>query len=146
MHIMDYNDHKYLHTYVRTCVLLFEHTYNLSDDSDDNEHDATPLIKPASDPDISTALMTTTTTGSNKCGMKWLQHKAMNFFKAFCIPGVVVVRYGCFFMYLLVLYCIMIIIHIFMIAQRVLIPVVCLLLCVFESCELCFLLLVTLLS
>lgn len=59
-------------------------------DSEDNEHDATPLIKP-----VSTTLMTSTTTGSNKYGMKWLQHKALNFFKAFCIPGVVVVSYGC---------------------------------------------------
>ena len=71
-------------TYIRTYVQIFAY---ISDDSDNNVNDATPLIKPASDPDISTTLMTTTTT-------KWLQHKATNFFKAFCIPGVVVVRYG----------------------------------------------------
>ena len=82
-------------------VRMYIRTYVCTNLSDDNEHDATPLIKPASDPDIS-ATVTTTTTGSNKYGMKWLKHKAMNFCKAFCIPGVVVVRYGCVFMYLLV--------------------------------------------
>ena len=95
-------------------MYLLLYTY-LSDDSVDNEHDATPLIKPVSNPDISTTLMATTTTGSNKHGIKWLQHKVVKFFKAFCIPGVMVVRYGmCFLMYvctyLLMLYHIMIII------------------------------------
>ena len=77
-------------TYVRTYMCTY--LCILSDDSDDNETDVTPLIKPTSDPYTSTTLMTT--GSSSKHGMKWLQHKSMTFYKAFCIPGVVVVSYG----------------------------------------------------
>lgn len=69
----------------------------IADDSGDNEHEATPLIKPTSDPDISTSsvnmmMKTTINSYSIKNSKKWMQHKIFNFFKAFCIPGVIVVR------------------------------------------------------
>ena len=70
---------------------MYHHYMHASDGSDDDDHEATPLIKPTSDPDLSKAMTATATTG-NRSSMKWLQHKAMNFFKAFCIPGVAVVR------------------------------------------------------
>ena len=76
---------------VRTYVILYTYLH-ASDGSDDDDDEATPLIKPTNDPDISKALTATATTG-NRNSTKWLQHKAINFFKAFCIPGVVVVRY-----------------------------------------------------
>ena len=65
---------------------IFKYLLHFLDDSDDNEYETTPLIKPTSDPDISKTPMTT-----NRNSMEWLQHKAVNYFKAFCIPGVIVV-------------------------------------------------------
>lgn len=154
------NEYTYIAT---TCTSL----HTCSDDSDDNEHETTPLIKPTSDPDISSDdLMMTTITGNNKNSIKWLQSKATNFFKAFCIPGVIVVRYVVWMCFnLLVALCsinmdvlyaqyiyvyrhLIIIVQLFSIAKynSILISLVCLLLCLPETCELFLLLLATILS
>ena len=61
----------------------------------DTEHEATPLIKPTSDLNISTSpdhLMKTAATTGHASSKEQVESRAMNFFKAFCIPGVVVVR------------------------------------------------------
>ena len=51
------------------------------------------MIKPTNDT-TSDDLMMTTTSGSSKRHKMALQKKAANFLNAFCLPGVVIVRYG----------------------------------------------------
>ena len=81
-----------------TYIYTYFNLHILTEDCDDSELETTPLIKSTKDPDISTTSddlkMTTTNSGSNKNHKKSFKNKAKSFFKALCIPGVVIVRYG----------------------------------------------------
>ena len=63
---------------------------------DNDQREVTPLLKPTSDPDIPTSPDHSVMVYSTK---QQTQNRVVHFFKAFCIPGVAVVRHSCSIMY-----------------------------------------------